>query len=240
MRAIVEPASGVPEAVLVLDGATLVCGRLSGGEAMIVDMKLDRGELVMVHNVSSDHVACLADACCGLLLPAKGRIRFLGGDWTALSPDLANARRGRIGRTFAAGGWLAHLSLLDNLLLRPMHHTRQSVSVLRSEAESLALHFGLPGLPMVSPERLAWVDLQRAACIRAFLGGPALVLLEDPTARHEHEILEPLINAVRGVCRGGGVVIWFTNHGPGWPRPPIPWARRYRMIGRRLIELAHL
>ena len=230
--------TGEREEVLAFVGVMLLSGRLGGGETMTMDMKLHRGELVMIHTGHPDHVDCLADACCGLLPPLKGNVRFLGGDWAVLPPDLANARRGRIGRAFTASGWLTHLSLLDNLLLRPMHHTRQSVSMLRAEAERLALHFGFPGLPMGSADRLERVDRQRAACIRAFLGGPALALLEDPTAQDEHEILEPLINAIGKACRDGGAVIWFTSRGTDWPRPPIPWARHYRLVGRQFIELA--
>jgi phospholipid/cholesterol/gamma-HCH transport system ATP-binding protein len=59
-------------------------------------------------------------------MPAQGHVSFLNQDWARLPSDLANALRGRIGRVFARDTWLAHLSLLDNVVLRQLHHTRRS------------------------------------------------------------------------------------------------------------------
>ena len=48
-----------------------------------------------------------------------------------------------------------------------------------AEATVLARRFGLPGLPVGGRETVPAGELVRAACVRAFLGTPELVLIAD-------------------------------------------------------------
>jgi phospholipid/cholesterol/gamma-HCH transport system ATP-binding protein len=127
--------------------------------------------------------------------------------------------------------------LLENILLPQLHHTRREFAELRNEAVRLAEHFGLPGLPSGLPDDVMRTDHQRAACIRAFLGQPSLILLEEPTFGVYPEILPPLINAIRKACDRGCGVIWLTLEDQVWNDPLLPVTYRYRLTARKLMEV---
>ena len=130
-----------------------------------------------------------------------------------------------------------HGTLLENILLPQLHHTRRKIAELRNEAVQLAEHFGLPGLPSGWPDDVMRADHQRAACIRAFLGQPSLVVLEEPTFGVYPEILPPLVNAIRRACDRGCGVIWLTREDQVWNDPLLPATRRYRLTARKLMEV---
>jgi phospholipid/cholesterol/gamma-HCH transport system ATP-binding protein len=229
---------GEQQAVLVLNQATLLSDQAAGSEAVTVNLTLYASEFVLLHVEPLQRASTFADACSGLVEPMQGHVLFLNQDWATLPSDRANALRGRIGRVFARDTWLSHLSLLDNAVLRQLHHTRRSFAAWREEAVQLATHFGLPGFPAGGPGDLTPEDLQRVACVRAFLGNPALLLLEEPTFGVYPELLVSLIHAIRRACRGGSAVLWLTAAAAVWRDPSIPATARYRLVGRQFMEIA--
>jgi phospholipid/cholesterol/gamma-HCH transport system ATP-binding protein len=110
-------------------------------------------------------------------------------------------------------------------------------NLLRADASHLAQRFGLPGLPALLPEECPATDLQRAACIRAFLGRPTLVVLEHPIKFQDSGILEPMTNAIQQVRRRQGAVVWFTEHESVVADLCLPASRRYRISGGQLLDL---
>ena len=81
-------------------------------------------------------------------------------------------------------------------------------------------------------------DLQRIACIRAFLGNPALLLLEEPTFGVYPELLVPLTHAIRRARSRGSAVLWLTAAAVVWHDTLIPATARYRLVGRQFMEIA--
>ena len=208
-----------------------------GGETIDCDMNLFGGDLALINLERPRFGSVLADASCGLHQATQGSILFLGKDWSALPSDTANALRGRIGRVFTFGNWINRLTLLENILLPQLHHTRRNFTELRDEAVYLAAHFGLPGLPSGLPADVMRTDHQRAACVRAFLGQPLLIILEEPTFGVYPEILPPLINAIRKACDRGCGVIWLTMEDRVWNDPMLPATHRFRLTARKLMEV---
>jgi phospholipid/cholesterol/gamma-HCH transport system ATP-binding protein len=178
-----------------------------------------------------------ADACGGIMEPGSGTIRFLGHNWAELKPDQANALRGRIGRVFKTGNWINHLSLLDNILLPQRHHTRRSDRDICDEAGKLMEQFGLPGIPLGLSGDLAEADLQRAACVRAFMGRPSLIILEEPTSGIFLEVISALMKAIRDARDRGAAVIWLTRKDMIWNDQTLPVNRRYRLVARKMMEV---
>jgi len=210
------------------------------GRSESVDLSLDLlgGELSLIRIERQRQGTAFGDACAGLTLPHKGQVYFLGKEWSQLPSDTANALRGRIGRVFARGSWMGHLSLLENVLLPQLHHTRRPVSELRDEAVMLAEKFGLPGVPVGYSNDSLPVDLQRAACVRAFLGQPALILLEEQSAGCFKETMANLIDVIREARNRGAAVMWLTYDKFIWRDQSIPATRRYRLAGRKLVEVS--
>lgn len=209
------------------------------GEYATVSLQLQAGDLVLLDPGHPAAGSELADAASGLNLPTSGDIRFLGRSWIGLTPDAANALRGRIGRLFAGGGWLEHLSVLQNMLLQQLHHTRRERELLLSEATGLCQRLGLPGLPVGRPQQHNDAELRRAGCVRAFLGRPALIILEEPIGA-AGELLTPLLNLLLSALGRGAAVVWLTSVATVLRDPTIPARSRYRLIGGRLVELTEV
>jgi phospholipid/cholesterol/gamma-HCH transport system ATP-binding protein len=191
-----------------------------------VSLSVCGGDLVLIRLARLEQTAAFADACAGIIQPTSGAVNFLGRNWPELPPDQANALRGRIGRVFKTGNWVNHLSLMENILLPQRHHTRRSTRQLCDEAGYLAQQFGLTA-----------ADLQRAACVRAFMGRPSLILLEEPTTGIFLEIISALMNAVREARERGAAVLWLTRKHLIWSDQTLPATQRYQLVAGKLMEV---
>ncbi len=207
-----------------------------GGVTRPIGFRLRPGELAVVDAGDAARAAAFADACVGLVPPNSGRVRFLGADWSRVGGETAAALRGRIGRLVGSdGAWIAALDMIENVLLPQLHHTTRPLGELRDEAARLARRFGLPGLPTGRPQDLSATDLQRAGCVRAFLGGPRLVILERASEGIYPDILEPLVNAIRAARDRGAAVLWLSVDPRIWTDASLPATARYRFTGGGLI-----
>jgi phospholipid/cholesterol/gamma-HCH transport system ATP-binding protein len=202
-----------------------------------VHFDLQSGELALIRLNNLHQTAAFADTFSGLLQPIRGKISFLGREWQNVSTDTANAMRGKIGRVFSVGNWFDGITICDNILLPQSHHTRTPKDGLLRDAANLAKHFGLPGLPSGYPAEYTRADRRKSACVRAFLGRPALLLLEDPTYGIYPEILAPLVNAVRRARNRGAAVLWMTLTDDVWLDTSIPVSRYFMISGRELMEV---
>jgi len=194
-----------------------------------ITLQLLPGEFALIETSEPQRAAWFADLCCGFVRLAEGTVSFLGRDWTATTPDYAAALRGRIGRVFGNVGWIDFLDVATNVLLPQLHHTRRDARELREEAATLASGFGLPGLPIGHPRDLSAKDLARAACIRAFLGEPALLLLESPLQARFADLAAPVLEALTAARQKGSAVIWLTSSDHVWRDQSAPVTHRLRL-----------
>ncbi len=203
--------------------------------APALSLQLAPGDFALVEARNAPAAAWLADLCSGLVPVTEGTVRFLGREWSAMPADYAAALRGHIGRVFGIGAWIGFLDVATNILLPQLHHGRAAQDELREAAMQLACRFGLPGLPLEYPGDLAPIDLARAACVRAFLGEPALVVLESPLQAQFEELLTPLLEALAEARQRGAAAIWLTRGDLVWSDRSIPASQRLRLRERGLI-----
>ena len=202
-----------------------------------VTLQLMPGDLALIQARNGVTAAWFADLCSGLIPLEEGSARFMGHPWDRMPPDYAAALRGRIGRVFANGAWIGFLNTATNILLPQLHHSRAPHEDLRDQAMRLACGFGLPGLPLEHPSDLAPIDLARAACVRAFLGEPALLLLESPLQGQFDELLAPLLEALAEARQRGAAAIWLTRSDLVWNDHSVPANQRLRLRERGLVNV---
>ncbi len=214
--------------VLEVEGARPVPG--SSSLQAPFHLRLEPGALALMDSRDGSLARALVELCTGLTPLAEGRVRFLGREWAGLKRREAEALRARIGLAPGEGGWLPHLSVMENTLLARRHHGGVPDEALLREAEELARRFGLHGLPRVSPHEMSRIELAQAGCIRAFLGRPALVLLESPLDIEVSDALvAPLRGALEPALAAGAAAIWVTRSRRAWEDPTFPAAQRYRL-----------
>jgi phospholipid/cholesterol/gamma-HCH transport system ATP-binding protein len=175
------------------------------------DMRVGRGEIALVSIEGHGVSVPLFDLAEGLLAPDKGVVKFLGKQWQDMSLSQQAGMRGLIGRTFETHGWISNMSVYDNISLSQRHHTHRAEADIRQEAERLARAAGLEDIPEQRPELAARRDLQKCQWVRAFLGNPALVLLEHPEAGVTTEDLPGLLEMTEEALEHGAAVMWLTT-----------------------------
>jgi phospholipid/cholesterol/gamma-HCH transport system ATP-binding protein len=198
------------------------------------ELRLMPGECVLVEARNRALAGEFADLCCGLGV-GRGGVRFLGRDWAAAADAQQAAMRGRIGRTYGAQSWIGFHGTDMNILAAQLHHTRRPEHELREAAGELARRFGLPGLPLVPPNALSASDLVRADCIRAFLGNPRLVIVDDSDAEEFPDLLLALMAALTPTRTNQGAGIWLTGCDEVWMDRAFPATKRLRLTDRGLV-----
>lgn len=220
-----------PIDILRFHDVTIAADREHESGISSLDLSLAPGGLTVVLWEKEQVRIPLADAAEGLVAPVRGTVTFLGGDWQTMAADRAAAQRGKIGRVFEGESWLSGLNVDQNITLAQRHHTRRPVKEIEQEATRLCRVFGLPGLPRDRPSNARWQDLQKAACVRAFLGTPVLILLENPTVGICADVIAPLINTIRETRERGAAVLWMTNELQVWNNPGLRATARWRLLG---------
>jgi phospholipid/cholesterol/gamma-HCH transport system ATP-binding protein len=196
--------------------------------------EINQGELLLVRMERENERLALPDAAEGLALPTQGSVKFLGEDWQRMSADRAAAQRGKIGRLFEDEGWISDLGVDENIMLSQSYHTSRSEQNILEEALKLARLFGLPGLPRGRPGKLRRWDLRKAACIRAFLGQPQFIILEQPVHGVYADLMAPLLNAAQSARKRGAAVLWTIVDPKIWSHSGIRATIRARMFGSEL------
>jgi phospholipid/cholesterol/gamma-HCH transport system ATP-binding protein len=227
--------SDVPAPILNFEHATIEAAPLYDAGMWDVHLSLAPGDVVLVRLERERMRLPLADAACGLLEPTDGRVTFGGVQWADRPPRECARQRAKIGRVFADGGWVSGLDLDENIMLAHRHHSGRPDKEIRDEAAGLARLLGLPGLPRISPARARRQDLRMAACVRAFLGEPDLLILESPTEGLYAEIMPGLMRALRAARQRGATVLWLTADPAVWNEPGVRPTCRCVMSGSQLL-----
>ena len=216
---------------------TLEAARGSGERMPLaaLDLTLSEGDFAVIEVPGSRRGAAFADLCSGLVPLTAGTVRFLGRDWQSTPRRHADALRGHIGRLFHLPLHPDTQDVANRLLLARLHHSLKPEAALRAEGATLAQRFGLPGLPAGPARYLTELDLLRAACVRAFLGQPRLVILELPGTAQQDDLLPALLE-VGAEARGQGVaVMWLAGPGPAMRDRSVRPTHRLRLSD---VELA--
>ena len=175
-----------------------------------IDLAVDDHEVVCLIGPSGCGKSTLL-RCVDLLHPIDdGDIRLDGRSITGRGVD-ANRIRRRIGIVFQSYNLFPHMSVLDNVTLGP----RRALGVARSEAESAALdlldRFGLADKAGEYPDRISGGQNQRVAIVRALMGDPEILLLDEVTSALDPELVGEVLSVIRGLAERGLTMVLATH-----------------------------
>ena len=200
-------------------------------------LSLAPGELALIKLEARQRLP-IADAAAGLATPLDGTVSFLGVDWQNMQPREAAEARGRIGRVFNGIGWISNLDVDENIVLPLRHHTHAVVQDLYDQAADLSRVFEMPGLLRGRPNIARLSDLRRAACVRAFLGEPMLLILEQPERDVFPDIMPPLLASIRSARNRGAAVLWLTAESELWNQTDVGATIGCIMSGSQMLVVS--
>lgn len=229
--------SEAAQPVLELAGLTVASVGEGESELRAVDFRVLPGEVALLSWLGDALATALYDAAEGLREPDEGAVLFMGRDWRKMGAFDEGRARGRIGRVFEneREGWVSNLTVYENVVLSQLHHTRRTEAEIRAEAERLARGLGLAAVPGVRPDYANRHELRRAEWVRAFMGQPALILLERPEIGAPGEAVKRLIEMARSACAVGSAVVWSTSDAQVFRHSGFEGARRYVVRERGIV-----
>jgi len=162
-------------------------GRRFGDVAALsdVNLRVSAGEYLAIIGSSGSGKSTLLNILGCLDRPTSGSYRLDGVETADLGEaGRAAFRSGRVGFVFQAFHLLNHLSIEDNVALSEVYRHRQPGAVRstrRRRAVEQLERVGLGHRLGYKPSLLSGGERQRVAIARALLGGPALLLCDEPT-----------------------------------------------------------
>lgn len=209
----------------------------SGLASVRYNLRLNPGDCALIECRDMQQASLFADMCVGLVDLEDGLARCMGLEWSDLDERRAAALRGRIGRMVANGGWIDLYGTHMNILWPQLYHTRVPEEHLMQRAVQLGMQFGLPGLPVVSPGKLSPLDRCRADCVRAFLGEPSLLLLENPMGDANPPLLNAFLSALTDARDRGCAVVWLAPDDTSWRAYETDASIRLRLYDDGLFSM---
>ncbi|MEZ5279380.1 MAG: amino acid ABC transporter ATP-binding protein [Acidimicrobiales bacterium] len=175
-----------------------------------IDLVVDDHEVVCLIGPSGCGKSTLL-RCVDLLDPIDaGSIHLDGVDITRKGVD-ANQVRRSIGIVFQSYNLFPHMTVLDNVTLGP----RRALGMKKADAEAKAMEllgrFGLADKAGEYPNRISGGQNQRAAVVRALMGDPDVLLLDEITSALDPELVGEVLSVIRDLAQRGLTMILATH-----------------------------
>ncbi len=188
--------------------------RLEGGLVHAlrgVSLTVEQGDYVAVVGPSGSGKSTLMHLLGALDKPTSGVLRVGGRDVSGMSEDeLAEVRNATIGFVFQAFQLLARTSAVDNvgmpLVYRGVRRTER-----RRRAQQALERVGMGHRLGHSPNQLSGGEQQRVAIARALVGGPQVLLADEPTGNLDTRTGQEVMALLEDLNAGGVAVVLVTH-----------------------------
>jgi putative ABC transport system ATP-binding protein len=177
-----------------------------------VTLTIQRGELCAITGASGSGKTTLMNLMGLLDRPDAGCIAIDGVPVNDLRDDLVAVIRNRlIGFVFQSFHLLANLSAIDNVGL-PLIYRGISLSGRRIAAAAALERVGLELHQHRLPDQLSGGQKQRVAIARALVGGPALILADEPTGNLDSATSDEIMNLFLDLNRTDRTTLVLVTH----------------------------
>ena len=175
-----------------------------------VDFAIWPGEAVAIIGASGSGKSTLLGLLAGLDTPSDGRVEIAGTDLFSLDEDARAALRGRmVGFVFQSFQLLPALNALENVML-PLELAGRADAAAR--AREILARVGLAARLKHYPKQLSGGEQQRVALARAFVGGPKLLLADEPTGNLDANTGAEVIDLLFNLNREQGTTLVLVTH----------------------------
>ncbi len=198
--------SSAPALVCDGVGVRFISNRQSVTALDGVSLTVASGSLLTVLGPSGCGKSTLLRVIADIVRPQSGEVRVLGGTAEA-------ARRSRqIGFVFQDATLLPWRSVIENVRLPLEVGARPALPPGTMGPEELLRLVGLDGWERALPHELSGGMRQRVAIARALLGGPRILLMDEPFGAVDEITRDRLNEELLRIWRETGTTIVFVTH----------------------------
>jgi len=179
-----------------------------------VDLTVESGEIVALMGASGAGKTTVLRAVAALQ-PISGGNITLGNVTLKPGPvppqSQLTALRAKVGMVFQEHALFEHLSVLDNVILAPVHVRRWNPARAIDAAMQLLGSLGIAERSDALPRQLSGGQAQRAAIARALVLDPQLLLMDEPTSALDPARRVALASTLRELTEGGRALLISTH-----------------------------
>ncbi|MBI5408476.1 MAG: ABC transporter ATP-binding protein [Nitrospirae bacterium] len=146
-----------------------------------VNLKVEKGESVVVIGGSGSGKSVLLKHIIGLLKPDRGTVTVNSTDLSTLDEDGLNELRKKFGMLFQSSALFDSMKVWENVGFGLKRHTRLSDPEVKDMAVQKLKMVGLSGAEDLMPSELSGGMRKRVGLARAIAMEPEILLYDEPT-----------------------------------------------------------
>jgi polar amino acid transport system ATP-binding protein len=116
-----------------------------------------------------------------------------------------------VGMVFQSFNLFPHKTVIENLMLAPVHVKKLSIEEAREKAKVLLDRVGLSDKTDAYPSQLSGGQQQRVAIARALAMEPKIMLFDEPTSALDPELVGEVLNVMKGLAQAGMTMLVVTH-----------------------------
>ncbi len=177
-----------------------------------INLEVDEGEFVSIMGPSGCGKSTMLNLLGLLDEPTEGRVKFAGQDMADKSDnELAPLRNRELGFVFQTFHLISDLRVIDNVEI-PLLYRRMSAKERRKLATRALEDVGLGARTHHFPTQLSGGQQQRVTIARATVGGPRVLLADEPTGNLDSHMGEEILNLLKRLNTERGTTIIMVTH----------------------------
>jgi ABC-type polar amino acid transport system ATPase subunit len=173
-----------------------------------VSLRVAPSERIVICGPSGSGKSTLIRCVNGLEPYQGGTIRIAGRD---LTPARIPAVRRDVGMVFQHFNLFAHLTVLENCTLAPIHARGTGRRAAEARAREELARLAIADLAPRHPGQLSGGQQQRVAIARALCLDPGVMLFDEPTSALDPEMVGEVLDTMTALARRGMTMLCVTH-----------------------------